>query len=155
LKKQNSVEYEKVLFQILEADASSDDENAMAIKEDTITKLSELYVKHNDPENLKALMETFLKIFQTFPKPKTAKIIKFLLEQGSKIQGKVDWQITWCIRLIQWCKEEKRTFLRQRIELRLINLYWQVENYQDGIDLLDPLLKEIRKVDDKLMLVEI
>ena len=71
-------------------------------------------------------METFLKIFQTFPKPKTAKIIKFLLEQGSKIQGKVDWQITWCIRLIQWCKEEKRTFLRQRIELRLINLYWQV-----------------------------
>jgi 26S proteasome regulatory subunit N6 len=155
LQRVNSVEYEKMLFDILAQPASTEDEEAMKIKEEAITKLSDLYVKHNDSKQLQALMELFLKIFTQFPKPKTAKIIKFLLDQGSRIQGKVDWQVDWCLRLIAWCKEEKRTFLRQRIELRLINLYWQLEKYPSAIEILDPLLKEIRKIDDKLMLVEL
>jgi hypothetical protein len=57
LQRQSSVEYEKILFKILgqgtklffktkQLDASTDDEEAMKIKEDAITKLSDLYVKH-------------------------------------------------------------------------------------------------------------
>ena len=71
------------------------------------------------------LMELFLKLVNTFPKPKTAKIIKHLLNQGARIEGDVSWQLDWCSRLIDWCKTENRVFLRQTIELRLINLYWQ------------------------------
>jgi len=70
-------------------------------------------------------MELFLQLFNTFPKPKTAKIIKHLLNQGARIEGDVSWQVDWCARLIEWCKAENRVFLRQTIELRLINLYWQ------------------------------
>lgn len=151
----NSEKYEHQLFAVLREPASKDDEQAMKVKEEAIIKLSDLYVKHNDAKQLQELMELFLKTFDQLPKPKTAKIIKLLLDQGSKIQGRVDWQVAWCERLIKWCKEENRTILRQRIELRLINLHWQLENYQKGLDILDPLLKEIRKIDDKLMLVEI
>lgn len=155
LKKTSSVELERQLFEVLRSPASADDEVAMKIKEEAIIQLSNLYVRHNDIKNLQELMELFLKTFHEFPKPKTAKIIKLLLDQGSKIQGKVDWQVAWCVRLIKWCKEENRTFLRQRIELRLINLHWQLEENQKGLEILEPLLKDIRKVDDKLMLVEI
>jgi len=153
--RQSSVELEKHLFKILEQPTTPDDEEENKIKEEAITKLSEIYVRHNDSKKLQELMELFLKIFTNFPKPKTAKIIRELLDQGGRIAGKVDWQVGWCQRLIQWCKEENRTFLRQKIELRLINLYWTIEQYQKAIELLDPLLKDIRKVDDKLMLVEL
>lgn len=127
----------------------------MRIKEQALNDLSEHYVKKNDSKKLQRLMELFLQLFNTFPKPKTAKIIKHLLDQGSRIEGDVSWQVDWCVRLVEWCKEENRVFLRQRIELRLINLYWQQEKFTQGLDILEPLLKEIRKIDEKLMLVEL
>lgn len=83
----------------------------------------------SDSKKLQGLMELFLQLFNTFPKPKTAKIIKHLLDQGSRIEGDVSWQVDWCERLIKWCKDENRTFLRQRVELRLINLLWQLVKY--------------------------
>lgn len=148
-------EYESLLSQILRKEAPLDNDEAMRIKEQALNDLSELYVKNNDAKKLQSLMELFLQLFNTFPKPKTAKIIKHLLNQGARIEGDVAWQIDWCNRLIEWCKSENRVFLRQTIELRLINLYWQKELYTKAIEILDPLLKEIRKIDDKLMLVEL
>jgi 26S proteasome regulatory subunit N6 len=148
-------EYESLLSQVLQKEAALDNDEAMRIKEQALNDLSEFYVEKNDSKKLQRLMELFLQLFNTFPKPKTAKIIKHLLDQGSRIEGDVSWQVDWCQRLIDWCKEENRVFLRQRIELRLINLYWQQEKYTQGLDILEPLLKEIRKIDEKLMLVEL
>lgn len=148
-------EYESLLSQILQKEAALDNDEAMRIKEQALNDLSEAYVKKSDSKKLQRLMELFLQLFNTFPKPKTAKIIKHLLDQGSRIEGDVSWQVDWCQRLVEWCKEENRVFLRQRIELRLINLYWQQEKYTQGLDILEPLLKEIRKIDEKLMLVEL
>jgi len=148
-------EYESLLSQILQKEAALDNDEAMRIKEQALNDLSEFYVSKNDSKKLQRLMELFLQLFNTFPKPKTAKIIKHLLDQGSRIEGDVSWQVDWCQRLVDWCKEENRVFLRQRIELRLINLYWQQEKYTQGLDILEPLLKEIRKIDEKLMLVEL
>jgi len=148
-------EYESLLSQILQKEALLENDEAMRIKEQALNDLSEYYVRNNDSKKLQSLMELFLQLFNTFPKPKTAKIIKHLLNQGARIEGDVSWQVDWCARLIEWCKAENRVFLRQTIELRLINLYWQKEMYPQAIEILDPLLKEIRKIDDKLMLVEL
>jgi len=63
--------------------------------------------------------------------------------------------IEMCLGCIEWCKGDKRTFLRQRVETRLAGLYLQQAKYQDALELLTRLLIEVKKLDDKLLLVEI
>lgn len=94
-------------------------------------------------------------IFKAFPKAKIAKIVKILIDCVAKIPKTIDLQISLCSHLIEWCKQEKRNYLRHRIEIRLSSLYFQAEKYTEAINIIDPLLKEIRKADDKHLLVEI
>jgi len=35
----------------------------------------------------------------------------------------IDLQVEMCLMLIEWCKVEKRTYLRNRIEIKLSQLY--------------------------------
>ena len=56
---------------------------------------------------------------------------------------------------IEWAKEEKRTFLRQSLESRLVGLYFETERYQEALALGSALLKELKKLDDKNLLVEV
>ena len=94
-------------------------------------------------------------IFKSLPKAKIAKIIKTLIDDVAKIPNTVELQISLCIHLIEWCKEEKRNYLRHRIEIRLATLYYQAEKHLEATKIIDPLLKEIRKADDKHLLVEV
>ena len=56
---------------------------------------------------------------------------------------------------IEWAKEEKRTFLRQSLESRLVGLYYETERFSDALQLGSALLKELKKLDDKNLLVEV
>jgi 26S proteasome regulatory subunit RPN6 N-terminal domain len=64
-------------------------------------------------------------------------------------------QIRVCKEQIEWARQEKRNFLRQRIEMRLANLLMEVEDYQPALQLVDGLLTEVKKLDDKLLLVDV
>ncbi len=56
---------------------------------------------------------------------------------------------------IEWAKEERRTFLRQSLESRLIGLYYDTERFSDALQLGSTLLRELKKLDDKNLLVEV
>ena len=56
---------------------------------------------------------------------------------------------------IDWAVEEKRTFLRQSLESRLIALYFDTKQYPEALVLGANLLKELKKLDDKYLLVEV
>lgn len=45
-------------------------------------------------------------------------------------------QVTVCKEQAEWARAEKRTFLRQRIELRLAALYLQMQDYPTALSLL-------------------
>lgn len=66
-----------------------------------------------------------------------------------------DLQIELCKYLIRWCVEEKRTPLKHRIELRLATLYLTINKPADALDIIDPILVDVRKADDKHLLVEL
>merc|ERR1719420_1424620 len=51
--------------------------------------------------------------------------------------------------------EEKRIFLRQALEARLIGLYYDTGNYKAALADGSILLKELKKLDDKNLLVEV
>lgn len=56
---------------------------------------------------------------------------------------------------INWAVEEKRTFLRQSLESRLIALFFDTKQYSEALQLGATLLKELKKLDDKYLLVEV
>nr|NVI77872.1 regulatory particle non-ATPase 6 [Cucujiformia] len=56
---------------------------------------------------------------------------------------------------IEWAKEERRTFLRQSLEARLIALYFDTGMFAEALLLGSKLLKELKKLDDKNLLVEV
>jgi 26S proteasome regulatory subunit N6 len=45
-------------------------------------------------------------------------------------------------------------FLRQALESRLIALYVDMKQYTSGLTMANGLLKELKKIDDKALLVE-
>nr|NVI77791.1 regulatory particle non-ATPase 6 [Cucujiformia] len=56
---------------------------------------------------------------------------------------------------IEWAKEERRTFLRQSLEARLVALYFDTGMFPEALTLGSTLLKELKKLDDKNLLVEV
>ncbi|CAH8373281.1 unnamed protein product [Eruca vesicaria subsp. sativa] len=57
--------------------------------------------------------------------------------------------------MVEWTRAEKRTFLRQRVEARLAALLMENKEYVEALALLSGLVKEGRRLDDKLLLVDI
>ena len=51
-------------------------------------------------------------------------------------------QMEVCTEQVDWAKAEKRTFLRQRIEARLANLYLSNKDYSSALSLISRLLTE-------------
>jgi 26S proteasome regulatory subunit N6 len=45
-------------------------------------------------------------------------------------------QIEVCKQQVEWAKTEKRAFLRQRLELRLAQLYLDTQQYQTALAIL-------------------
>jgi len=124
-------------------------------KEEAIAKLCELYAAMGNADALQALLDTLKPFFAKIAKAKVAKIVRGVLESLSKIEGTVERQIALCQSVVEWAQQEKRTYLRQRVQSRLASLYLFKENYSQAITLINALLSEVKRLDDKLLLVEI
>eukprot|EP00927_Polykrikos_kofoidii_P034310 TRINITY_DN2912_c0_g1_i3.p1 TRINITY_DN2912_c0_g1~~TRINITY_DN2912_c0_g1_i3.p1 ORF type:complete len:451 (-),score=134.54 TRINITY_DN2912_c0_g1_i3:87-1379(-) len=124
-------------------------------REQAIFALGDFLVAKKNAVEINNLSKELRPLFNELPKAKTAKIVRSLIDLLSKIPDTQDLQIEMCRDCIDWCKGEKRTFLRQRVETRLSSLLLQENKFQEALELLDKLLKEVKKIDDKLLLVEI
>ena len=89
------------------------------------------------------------------PKAKTAKIVRNIIDILATVKGHDELQVELCKEQMAWAREEKRTFLRHRVELRLSTLYLDMKMYQDALKLIGSLAFEVKKLDDKLLLVDI
>jgi len=99
--------------------------------------------------------ETGKAFFDHINKAKCAKLVRQVLDIVCTLAPKeLDMQKTICDNIIAWTRTEKRTFLRQRGEAKLASILFQQKNYGEAIDLIDRLLRELKKLDDKQLLVE-
>jgi 26S proteasome regulatory subunit N6 len=94
----------------------------------------------------------FLKLLS---KAKAAKLIRGLVDMYLDMGADTGYEVTLCKECITWATEEKRIFLRQALEARLIGLYYDTGNYQAALADGAKLLKELKKLDDKNLLVEV
>ena len=141
--------YREVVF-----GAGSDGES-IKVKESSIDALAKLLASAGDAEALRALLAELRPLFKVVPKAKTAKIVRNVIDILSTVKGHDDLQVELCKEQVAWAREEKRTFLRHRVELRLSALYLEMRAYQDALKLIGSLAFEVKKLDDKLLLVDI
>eukprot|EP00960_Hanusia_phi_P029193 747822-Hanusia_phi.AAC.6 len=132
-----------------------DDEEFNKIKEQAICKLGDLYAEQRRVADIQKLMIDVRPFFNNIPKAKTAKIVRTLIDVMAKIPGSEGVQLQLCLDTIEWCKQEKRTFLRHRIQTRLASMYFETRDYTKALQLVDELLREVKKLDDKPLLVEV
>lgn len=142
-------------LQKLVLDNDALDVESSKVKEQAIQSLCDLYVKKQDAQSLKDLLTKLRGFFASIPKAKTAKIVRGIIDTIAKIPGSTQLQVEVCKEQVEWAKTEKRTFLRQRIELRLASLYLETKDYAAALALIGTLLSEVKKLDDKLLLVDI
>ncbi len=78
-----------------------------------------------------------------------------VIDQLGQVSGSTDLQVTLCEETIAWCREEKRSFLRIRVQLRLATLQLQQGRFNAALALINAIVKEVKRLDDKQLLVEI
>jgi 26S proteasome regulatory subunit N6 len=85
------------------------------------------------------------------PKSKTAKIIRTLYDMCFKFPGKnrISPLIELSKYIIDWCEKESRSFLRMKIESKLAELYFKLQKFNDALVILNKLLYELKRKDDK------
>lgn len=148
------------------ASPSNDDatqEVILRVKEHAIYQLASLYTTTGREADLHLLLTSLRPFFLTLPKAKTGKIIRSVIDMVSKVPPSATTsattllalQATLCQECITWCNVEKHTFLRQRIEARYAAILFDQASFQAALDLITRLCREIKKLDDKQLLVEI
>lgn len=56
---------------------------------------------------------------------------------------------------IEWARSEKRVFLKHSLETRLVGLYLEMNHFKPALALIDTLLTELKRLDDKMVLTEV
>jgi len=132
----------------------SDDET-VRLKERALLNLGEVYKELQKPGDLADLIRAQRPFLTSIPKAKTAKIVKALIDDFAEIPKALDLQIVVCREFISWAVEQKRVFLKQNLEARLAALYLDNKMYTESLVLISTLLKELKRLDDKMVLVEV
>jgi len=135
---------------------SDNSEEVVKIKERAVYQLASIFSEKKLADELINLLESILPTLREIPqKSKTAKIVRTIFDFTTRIPGNEAKLIEMCEKIVQWSEENKRTFLRHRIQTKLAELLFAEHRYTEALALLDTLLREMKKLDDKNMLVEI
>lgn len=124
-------------------------------QENALVKLAELY---RDQKNARGVAEV-ITLSRTFvsasAKAKTAKLIRTVLDCFSAIPDSQKIQVEVLTENIEWAKREKRMFLKHSLETRLVGIQLDTSQYKPAIALIDELLGELKRLDDKMILTEV
>jgi len=136
------------------------DEEELKERESVIMDIGKKFKEDGKAQELENMIKSIRPFTKLLSKAKAAKLIRGLVDmyldmETSVSSERADHAVKLCKECVQWATEEKRIFLRQALEARLIGLYYDVANYQQALADGAKLLKELKKLDDKNLLVEV
>ncbi|KAJ3063454.1 26S proteasome regulatory subunit rpn6 [Podochytrium sp. JEL0797] len=131
------------------------DNTDIASKELALVKLGELLSAQKDAKALAELVTGSRPLLLDMAKAKAARVVKTLIDLFSPIPGTLDIQVKVCKDFIDWSVQEKRVYLKQSLETRLASLYLDNKMYADSLSLISSLNKELKRLDDKSVLMEV
>ena len=137
-------------------DVDDIDDEVIKAKEQAAYRLAGIFYSKLLFDQLIDLTKQILPQYKDLPQSKTAKIIRTLFDQALKFPGRNRNEplIELSKYIIDWCEKESRSFLRMKIENKLAELLFKQQKYQDSLQILNKLLYELKKKDDKQLIVE-
>mmetsp|Transcript_638 Transcript_638/g.885 ORF Transcript_638/g.885 Transcript_638/m.885 type:complete len:340 (-) Transcript_638:540-1559(-) len=127
---------------------------AMSLKERCVYDLTTAYCKTEAFDQIVTLLQK-TQFLDQITKSKCAKVVRAVLEVVCTLAPtQLEMQADICQSIIEWCTREKRSFLRQRVEAKLASILVQQKSFKQALELVDRLLGELKKLDDKQLLVE-
>ncbi|KAJ2595995.1 26S proteasome regulatory subunit rpn6 [Coemansia sp. RSA 1721] len=143
----------EIYASLLHADQTSD--TTIAERETALLSLAALFERMQDAAALTNLINGSQNYLVTVSKAKSSKLIRTLVDRFDGIQGGLQPQIATCQGMVEWAKSENREYLRQALETRLVSLYLESRMYTEALELISRLLSELKRLDDKMQLVEV
>ncbi|NXY22451.1 PSD11 ATPase, partial [Atrichornis clamosus] len=138
-------------------DVQENDEEAVQVKEQSILELGSLLAKTGQAEELGGLLKYVRPFLNSISKAKAARLVRSLLDLFLDMEAATGQEVDLCLECIEWAKSEKRTFLRQALETWFVWVLVQ-SRFQSSCPSPLPgsqLLRELKKMDDKALLVEV
>jgi len=144
----------------METDASilkkmEEQDEDVATREAGIISLAETYKKDAQAHKLAQLIKDTRPFLSQISKAKAAKLVRTMVDMFLDMEAGTGLEVEVCRDNIEWSKLERRTFLRQSLEARLVALFFDTKQYTEALTLGAQLLKELKKLDDKNLLVEV
>ncbi|NXJ72466.1 PSD11 ATPase, partial [Rostratula benghalensis] len=139
-----------ILHSIVKRDVQENDEEAVQVKEQSILELGSLLAKTGQAEELGGLLKYVRPFLNSISKAKAARLVRSLLDLFLDMEAATGQEVDLCLECIEWAKSEKRTFLRQALESRLQRFFLVFPPLPGS-----QLLRELKKMDDKALLVEV
>eukprot|EP00056_Hartaetosiga_gracilis_P011936 m.185716 g.185716 ORF g.185716 m.185716 type:complete len:415 (+) comp13605_c6_seq1:111-1355(+) len=144
------------LQELIDEEIDPTDLDAVKKKEKAITTLCEQHYKAGNVEGIRDLIHSIRPFLSVVSKAKGGKLFKQLIDRFVDMENATpEEKVEMCQNCIDWAKEKKRSFLRQALEVRLISLHLEAEEYQACLAAVEPLLKELKKLDDRQLLMEV
>eukprot|EP01083_Nonionella_stella_P012152 34495_1 len=146
-----------ILSSILTEERNRFGPKASSIKERSIYALARAFCNSNQYQEVVNLLTgtTCAPFFTNATKAKCAKVVRAVLEIICTLApSQLDMQQQICNNIIAWTETEKRTFLRQRVQAKLASVLFLQNKFGEALTLVDKLLVELKKLDDKQLLVE-
>ena len=156
--KNESLQYwDELERRVLDAHFAEEEPNDDAIKwqEENIIKLGRRYNQLGKGKEMRTLIAKVRTVLQYMSKAKAAKLVRELVDLFLEMEEDDVRKIGLCRECVEWATEEKRSFLRRSLQTRLIGLYLASEKFSDGLALVDGLLVELKRLDDKDALLEV
>ncbi|KAM6500055.1 PCI domain containing protein [Amanita muscaria] len=142
-------------FTSTEAPKDAEQSQILRDQETALVKLGELYRNQKNAEGLAQVITLSRSFMSSTAKAKTAKLIRTLLDFFSTIPNSQATQISTLTDNIAWAKREKRIFLKHSLETRLVSLQLESGQFKPALSLIDTLLNELKRLDDKMILTEV
>ncbi|NWI46716.1 PSD11 ATPase, partial [Picathartes gymnocephalus] len=137
-------------------DVQENDEEAVQVKEQSILELGSLLAKTGQAEELGGLLKYVRPFLNSISKAKAARLVRSLLDLFLDMEAATGQEVDLCLECIEWAKSEKRTFLRQALEAWFVWVLMQSRSQFCPCPLPgSQLLRELKKMDDKALLVEV
>lgn len=155
LTKTNPGKAEAIYREITSTAPSAASDSATREYEVALISLGGLYRDQTRTQDLVNLVKESRSVFSSFAKAKSAKLVRQLLDIFRDIPNSTDIEIAVTKDCIEWATSERRAFQRQDLEVRLVTLHMTKLSWYDALTLINGLLRELKRLDDKLRLVEV
>jgi len=119
-----------------------------------IVQLAERFQEEGEGEQLVDLVKNVRPFLRRISKAKAAKLVKVLIDLYLNI-APGELGIKLCQECIEWAIEEKRVYLRQSLQAKLMFQFNKCEQFKNAIEIGEELLVELKKMDDKNMLIDV